>query len=43
MLILFSENKTALHKRGNTGVLKNLWEFPNAEGALTEKSGNLVR
>ena len=41
MLILFSENKTALHKRGNTGVLKNLWEFPNAEGALTEKEAEI--
>lgn len=41
VLILFSENKTALHKRGNTGVLKNLWEFPNAEGALTEKEAEI--
>jgi len=41
VLILFSENKTALHKRGNTGVLKNLWEFPNVEGALTEKEAEI--
>lgn len=41
VLILFSENKTALHKRGNNGVLKNLWEFPNAEGALTEKEAEI--
>lgn len=36
VLVLFSGKRTALHKRGNTGVLKNLWEFPNADGLLTE-------
>ena len=37
VLLLFSGKKTALRKRGSTGILKNLWEFPNAEGFLMEK------
>ena len=36
VFLLFSGDKTALHKRGKVGILKNLWEFPNAEGFLTE-------
>lgn len=37
VFLLFNENKTAIHKRGKEGVLKNLWEFPNTEGFLTEE------
>lgn len=36
VFLLFSESKTALHKRGKESVLKNMWEFPNTEGVLTE-------
>lgn len=37
VLILIHENRVALRKRPETGLLAGLWEFPNYPGELTEK------
>ena len=37
VLIIQDNNKTALRKRPNGGLLAGLYEFPNLEGHLTEK------
>ena len=37
ILIIQDNNKTALHKRPDKGLLAGLYEFPNLEGHLTEK------
>ena len=36
VLIIHSKGRYALRKRGPKGLLRNLWEFPNIEGLLTE-------
>ncbi|MDR2931916.1 MAG: A/G-specific adenine glycosylase [Oscillospiraceae bacterium] len=36
VLLLLCDGKIALRKRGNTGLLPGLWEFPNVEGVLDE-------
>ena len=35
VFLLQCGTKLALHKRGETGLLSGLWEFPNVPGALT--------
>lgn len=35
VFIIETEDQVVLHKRGNTGLLANLWEFPNVEGIFT--------
>lgn len=37
VLILRHENKVAIRRRGNKGLLAGLWEFPNLEGHLSEE------
>lgn len=37
VFLLEYQGKIALHKREKGGLLSELWEFPNAEGDLTEK------
>ncbi|MCL2493012.1 MAG: NUDIX domain-containing protein [Clostridiales bacterium] len=32
--------RIAIRKRPNTGLLAGLWEFPNTEGALTQKQAS---
>ena len=36
VLVLCRENRVALRKRPGRGLLAGLWEFPNADGALSE-------
>jgi len=36
--LLLRDGKIALRKRGETGLLAGLWEFPNVEGMLTEEA-----
>ena len=36
-LLLREDNKVALGRRPDTGLLAGLWEFPNVEGALEER------
>ncbi len=36
VLLLKHEGRTALRKRPDRGLLAGLWEFPNADGTLTE-------
>lgn len=36
VLVLCAGNRTALRKRPGRGLLAGLWEFPNADGVLTE-------
>ena len=44
VFILSCDGKFALRKRPNIGLLAGLWEFPNADGALTEEDASkLVR
>ena len=38
VFLLMKDGKVALRKRGETGLLAGLWEFPNVEGTLTEGS-----
>ncbi|MDR1094563.1 MAG: A/G-specific adenine glycosylase [Clostridiales bacterium] len=38
VFILSRDGKTAVRKRGDGGLLKGLWEFPNVAGALDEES-----
>jgi len=35
--LLLRDGKIALHKRGKSGLLAGLWEFPNVEGTRTEE------
>lgn len=35
VFLLQCGEKTAVHKRGETGLLSGLWEFPNVPGTLT--------
>jgi len=37
VFVLFCEERTALHKRDDHGLLAGLWEFPNVNGVLDEK------
>ena len=37
ILILLSNNRVAVRKRPDTGLLANLWEFPNLPGDLSER------
>lgn len=37
VLLLLCGNKVALHKRKDSGLLKNLWEFPNLLGTYTKE------
>ena len=37
ILIIRDENKAALHKRSDKGLLAGMYEFPNMEGHLSEK------
>lgn len=37
VLLLICGDKIAIHKRGDKGVLKNLWEFPNVSGFYSEE------
>ena len=37
VLILTYEDKIAIRKRSNTGVLAGMWELPNVDGTLTKK------
>ena len=37
ILIIRDENKAALHKRPDKGLLAGMYEFPNIEGHLSEK------
>lgn len=36
IFVLLQEGRIAVRKRPSTGLLRGLWEFPGAEGALTE-------
>ena len=38
VFLLLRDGKVALRKRGKTGLLAGLWEFPNVEGERTEKT-----
>ena len=35
VFLLLHDDEIAIHKR-STGLLKNMWEFPNLEGVLTQ-------
>lgn len=37
VLILRFQNKIALRKRGNKGILSGMWELPNVDGRLNEE------
>lgn len=37
VLLYICGNKIALHKRGEEGLLKNLWEFPNISGSYKKE------
>lgn len=37
VLLFICKDKIALHKRGEEGLLKNLWEFPNITGKYTKE------
>ena len=37
VFILFHHGKAAIHKRPSSGLLRGLWELPNAENHLTQK------
>ena len=37
MFLLLREDKVALGRRPDSGLLAGLWEFPNVEGALDER------
>jgi len=41
VFVLQRQGKIALHRRGNTGLLARLWEFPQVEGSLSEKQAAL--
>ena len=38
VFVLVRDGKVALRQRDETGLLAGLWEFPNAEGALSEET-----
>ncbi len=38
VFLLLREDRVALRRRPDTGLLAGLWEFPNVEGALDEES-----
>ena len=38
VFLLFRRGQVALRRRPDTGLLAGLWEFPNVEGALDEKT-----
>jgi len=38
VFLLLRDGRMALRKRGDGGLLAGLWEFPNVEGSLTEKT-----
>lgn len=38
VFVLLRDGKTALRQRDGSGLLAGLWEFPNAEGSLTEET-----
>ena len=38
VFLLLREGQVALRRRPDTGLLAGLWEFPNAEGTLTEET-----
>jgi len=37
VFLMVKDGKVALRKRGETGLLAGLWEFPNVAGSLTEE------
>ena len=42
MFLLFCQGRAALRKRGDTGLLAGLWEFPHVPGTLDEASAGAV-
>ena len=38
MFLLLREDKVALRRRPDSGLLAGLWEFPNVEGTLSEEA-----
>ena len=42
VFLLRRDGRVALRRRGKTGLLAGLWEFPNAEGALDEERSAAV-
>ena len=42
VFLLLREGRVALRRRGETGLLAGLWEFPNAEGILDEAAAASV-
>ena len=42
VFLLLHQGKTALRKRGDTGLLAGLWEFPHVPGALDEAAAGAV-
>ena len=43
VLVLEKDGKYALSKRGKTGLLAGLWEFPNYEGEKTQVYGEILK
>lgn len=41
VFVILQENRVLLHKRPKTGLLSGMYEFPNAQGALTEQEAIL--
>lgn len=42
IFVIQCNNKTAIRKRPDEGLLQGLWEFPNIDGALSQKEGEKV-
>lgn len=42
VFLLVQDGKIALRKRGDTGLLAGLWEFPNVEGNLDKASAHVA-
>ena len=42
VFVFLRDGRVALHKRGENGLLANLWEFPNVEGTLEEDTAPAV-
>ena len=42
VFLLFCQGRAALRKRGDTGLLAGLWEFPHVPGTLDEASAGAV-
>jgi len=42
VFLLLKDDRVALRKRGKTGLLAGLWEFPNVPGALDEAAAQSV-